>query len=236
VSFYVTTPIYYVNAAPHLGHAYSTIAADILARHQRQRGEQVFFLTGTDEYGEPVALAAQREGVSPQELADSNAAHFQALMPRIDVSNDYFIRTSDARHGSVVQEVLQRVYDNGYVYKDQYEGWYCPRCADFKSETEIEDGNRCPVHHIELTREKEENYFFKLSAFQERLEQLYAAQPDFVMPGHRFNEAASFIAGGLQDVSLSRAKFSWGVTVPWDADHVFYVWFDALLNYYSGLT
>ena len=235
MSFYVTTPIYYVNAAPHLGHAYSTIGADVLARHQRQRGEDVFFLTGTDEHGEPVALAADREGVSPQELADRNAARFEALMPAIDVSNDFFIRTSDDRHASVVQEVLQRIYDNGYVYKAQYEGWYCPRCADFKSETEIEDGNRCPIHHIELTREKEENWFFKLSAFQQQLEQLYTDRRDFVLPAHRFNEASSFIAGGLQDVSLSRAKFSWGVEVPWDRDHVFYVWFDALLNYYSAL-
>jgi len=236
VSFYVTTPIYYVNAAPHLGHAYSTIGADILARHQRQRGEDVFFLTGTDEHGEPVALAAEREGVSPQELADRNAAHFRDLMPAIDATNDFFIRTSDAQHGAVVQEVLQRIYDNGYVYKGHYEGWYCPRCADFKSEAEIEDGNRCPIHHIELTREQEENWFFKLSAFQERLEQLYVDRPDFVLPAHRFNEASSFISGGLQDVSLSRAKFTWGVPVPWDPDHVFYVWFDALLNYYSGLT
>src|SRR6266536_397496 len=134
MSFYVTTPIYYVNAAPHLGHAYTTIGADILARHMRQRGEEVFFLTGTDEHGEPVALAAEREGVSPQELADRNAARFEALMPAIDATNDFFIRTSDDRHASVVQEVLQRIYDNGYVYKAQYEGWYCPRCADFKSE------------------------------------------------------------------------------------------------------
>ena len=236
MSFYVTTPIYYVNAAPHLGHAYSTIGADILARHMRQRGEDVFFLTGVDEHGEPVALAAEKEGVTPQELADRNAARFRDLMPLINASNDFFIRTTDAEHKAAVQDVLQRVHDNGHVYKGEYEGWYCPRCADFKTENEIEDGNLCPIHHIELTREKEENWFFALSAFQERLEALYASQPDFVMPRHRYNEALSFIRGGLQDVSLSRANLTWGVTVPWDTDHVFYVWFDALLNYYTALS
>jgi methionyl-tRNA synthetase len=236
MSFYVTTPIYYVNAAPHLGHAYSTIGADILARHMRQRGEDVFFLTGTDEHGEPVALAAEKEGVTPQELADRNAARFQELMPRINASNDYFIRTSDEAHKRAVQDVLQRVHDNGHVYKGHYEGWYCPRCADFKTENEIEDGNRCPIHHIELAREQEENWFFALSAFQGPLDRLYAERPDFVMPRHRFNEAQAFIKGGLQDVSLSRAKITWGVEVPWDSGHVFYVWFDALLNYYTALS
>ena len=236
MSFYITTPIYYVNAAPHLGHAYTTIGVDILARHMRQRGEEVFFLTGVDEHGEPVALAAEKEGVTPQELADRNAARFRELMPRINASNDFFIRTTDPEHKAAVQAVLQRIYDNGHVYKGLYEGWYCPRCADFKSENEIEEGNRCPIHHIELTREKQENWFFALSSFQQRLEELYAGQADFVMPRHRFNEALAFIQGGLQDVSLSRANLSWGVTVPWDPEHVFYVWFDALLNYYTALS
>ncbi len=236
MSFYVTTPIYYVNAAPHLGHAYSTIGADVLARHHRQRGEDVFFLTGVDEYGEPVAHAAESEGVTPQELADRNAQRFRDLMPRINASNDFFIRTTDAEHGAAVQDVLQRIHDNGHVYKGAYEGWYCPRCADFKTEGEIEDGNRCPIHHIELTREEEENWFFALSAFQEPLERLYAEHADFVMPRHRYNEALSFIRGGLQDVSLSRSKLTWGVRVPWDPEHVFYVWFDALLNYYTALS
>ena len=236
MSFYVTTPIYYVNAAPHLGHAYSTIGADILARHMRQRGEDVFFLTGVDEHGEPVAQAAEREGVTPQALADLNAGRFRDLMPRINASNDFFIRTTDPEHKAAVQAVMQRIHDNGHTYKGHYEGWYCPRCADFKTENEVEDGNRCPIHHIELTREQEENWFFALSSFQERLEELYAGQPDFVMPRHRYNEALSFIKGGLNDVSLSRANLTWGVTVPWDPDHVFYVWFDALLNYYTALS
>ncbi len=239
MTFYVTTPIYYVNAAPHLGHAYTTIGADILARHMRQRGEEVFFLTGTDEHGEPVALAAEREGVTPQELADRNAERFKAMVAALGVSNDFFIRTSDPQHVAKVQEILSRVNDNGYVYKGLYEGWYCPRCADFKTDNEIGPGNTCPIHEIALISEKEENYFFALSKFQEPLEALYAGsaeRPDFVLPSHHFNEARAFVAQGLQDVSLTRAKLTWGVPVPWDAGHVFYVWFDALLNYVTALS
>ncbi len=236
MSFYVTTPIYYVNAAPHLGHAYTTIAADVLARHHRQRGERVFFLTGTDEHGEPVADAAHAAGVSPQELADSNSERFRALVPRIGASNDFFIRTTDPQHMRVVQEVLTRVRDNGYVYMGTYEGWYCPKCADFKAENEVDEGALCPIHHIELTREQEQNYFFALSRFQEPLEALYAERPDWVAPRSRRNEALSFIRSGLRDVPLSRHKLTWGVPVPWDSEHVFYVWFDALLNYYSALS
>jgi methionyl-tRNA synthetase len=236
MSFYITTPIYYVNAQPHLGHAYTTIAADVLARHMRQRHQDVFFLTGTDEHGEPVADAARAQGLEPKELADRNAERFKALMPQLGVSNDFFIRTSDPEHMACVQAVLQRVHDNGFTYKGLYEGWYCPRCADFKVENEILEGNLCPIHEISLTRESEENWFFQLSAFQQKLEQLYRDQPDFVMPQRHFNEASAFIAQGLQDVSLSRAKLTWGVPVPWDPGHVFYVWFDALLNYYTALS
>jgi methionyl-tRNA synthetase len=237
MAFYITTPIYYVNAAPHLGHAYSTIGADIVARHHRQRGEDVFFLTGTDEHGEPVAQAAEREGVTPLELADRNAKRFEDLLPLINASNDYFIRTTDPRHHERVREVMQRVHDNGYAYKGHYEGWYCPRCADFKTENEIGPDNTCPIHGIPLDRESEENWFFELSAFQDRLDQLYTDNTEFVLPQSRYNEARSFITGGLQDISLSRnkAKLTWGVTVPWDDEHVFYVWFDALLNYYTAL-
>jgi len=236
VSFYVTTPIYYVNAQPHLGHAYTTIAADVMARHMRQRGEDVFFLTGTDEHGEPVAQAAEREGVTPRELADRNAARFEALMPQLEVSNDFFIRTSDPRHGERVQQVMQRVHDNGHVYLGTYEGWYCPRCADFKTENEIAEGNTCPIHHIPLDREQEENWFFRLSAFQERLEALYEERPDFVVPDFRRNEAVAFVEQGLEDVSLSRPKLKWGMRLPWDPGQRMYVWFDALLNYYTALS
>src|SRR6266849_3481464 len=179
MSFYITTPIYYVNAEPHLGHAYTTIAADVLARHMRQRGERVFFLTGTDEHGEPVADAAKAEDVTPQELADVNAERFKAMMPVLNVTEDFFIRTTDPGHVERVQEILTRVYEAGHVYKGLYEGWYCPRCADFKSENEIGPGNTCLIHHIPLIRESEENYFFRLSSFQEPLERLYEQRPDF---------------------------------------------------------
>ncbi|MGH2943429.1 MAG: methionine--tRNA ligase [Solirubrobacteraceae bacterium] len=236
MSFYVTTPIYYVNAAPHLGHAYSTIAADVMARHMRQRGEDVFFLTGTDEHGEPVALAAEREGLSPQELVDRNAPRFIDLMPRLNVSNDFFIRTTDPEHEAKAQEVLARIRDNGHVYEGVYEGWYCPRCADFKTDAEAGEDGTCPIHKTPLTREREDNYFFRLSAFQDDLLELFDERPDFVMPRHRYNEARSFIESGLQDVSLSRSTFTWGVPVPWDDSHVFYVWFEALLNYYTALS
>ncbi len=235
-SFYVTTPIYYVNAAPHLGHAYTTIAADVMARHHRQRGEAVFFLTGTDEHGEPVADAAHAQGIEPQALADRNAERFKALAPVLGASNDFFIRTTDPQHMAKVQEVLARVRGNGFVYEGVYEGWYCPRCADFKAENEIDEGRLCPIHHIALEREEEENYFFALSRFQEPLERLYAERPQWVAPRTRFNEALSFIAGGLRDVPLTRRRLTWGVPVPWDSEHVFYVWFDALLNYYSALS
>jgi methionyl-tRNA synthetase len=235
VSFYVTTPIYYVNASPHLGHAYTTIAADIVARHMRSRGEEVFFLTGTDEHGEPVADAAARAGVTPRELADVNAGRFQALLPQINATNDFFIRTSDPRHHERVQSTMQRIHDNGYTYRGTYEGWYCPRCADFKSEGDMGPETTCLIHEIPLGREQEENWFFELSRFQRPLERLYAERPGFVLPASRSNEALAFINRGLQDVSLSRAKLSWGVPVSWDPEHVFYVWFDALLNYHTAL-
>jgi methionyl-tRNA synthetase len=236
VTYYVTTPIYYVNAEPHLGHAYSTMAADVLARHMRQRGEEVFFLTGTDEHGEPIESAAEREGIEPQELADRNAEKFRRLMPIIDATNDFFIRTSDSHHKEVVAEIMQRVYDNGWVEKGVYEGWYCPRCADFKTERELGPGQTCPIHEIPLEREREENWFFKLSAFQAQLEGLYEERPDFVVPDFRRNEALSFIQQGLEDVSLSRPKLKWGMRLPWDPSQRMYVWFDALLNYVTALT
>jgi len=235
MTFYITTAIDYVNGAPHIGHAYEKIATDVIARHMRQRDPQVFFLTGTDEHGEPVADAARDQGIEPQALADSNAERFKRLVSELNISNDFFIRTTDEQHGLLVQEVLQRVHDNGYTHKGMYEGWYCPRCADFKVENEILEGNRCPIHFIELTREQEENWFFELSRFQDRLEALFDEHRSFVMPVVRYNEARAFIESGLQDVSLTRARLNWGVTVPWDPDHVFYVWFDALLNYYTAL-
>src|ERR671915_602794 len=234
--YYVTTPIYYVNGEPHLGHAYTTIAADVLARHMRQRGEDVFFLTGTDEHGEPVTQAAEKLGITPRELGDRNAGRFKELAATLDVTNDFFIRTTDPEHMAKVGQVVQRIHDNGHVYAGTYEGWYCPRCADFKTDSELDEGNKCPIHKIELEIEKEDNWFFRLSTFQEPLERLYAERPGFVLPQIRYNEALSFIQSGLRDLSLSRARISWGVQVPWDEKQVVYVWIDALLNYYTALS
>jgi methionyl-tRNA synthetase len=236
MSYYVTTPIYYVNGEPHLGPAYTTIAADVLARHMRQRGEDVFFLTGTDEHGEPVAQAAERLGITPRELGDKNAVRFKELAARLNATNDFFIRTTDPEHMAKVAEVVQKIHDNGHVYAGTYEGWYCPRCADFKTEGELVDGNKCPIHLIELEIEKEDNWFFRLSSFQEPLEKLYADRPGFVTPQNRYNEALAFIKSGLRDLSLSRARLKWGVPVPWDDTQVIYVWIDALLNYYTALS
>ena len=236
MAYYVTTPIFYVNAEPHLGHAYSVIAADIFARHMRQRGEEVFFLTGTDEHGEPVELAAEREGISPQELADRNAPRFEALAQSVNATNDFFIRTSDKRHTDRVAEIMQRVHDNGHVYEGTYEGWYCPRCAAFYTERELGPDNTCPIHEIALEREREQNWFFRLSAFEDDLKKLYADRPEFVVPDFRRNEAVSFIEQGLEDVSLSRAKLKWGMPLPWDPSQRMYVWFDALLNYVTALS
>ena len=236
MAYYVTTPIFYVNAAPHLGHAYTTIGADILARHMRQRGEEVFFLTGTDEHGEPVAQAAEREGVTPKELADRNAERFKALLPRINATNDFFIRTSDPRHKRAVQDVMQRIHDNGYVYKGIYEGLYCPRCADFKTENEIGPTRRARSTRSRSSIRRRRTGSSSSPPSRSKLEQLYSDQPEFVRPRSRYNEAHAFITGGLNDISLSRSKLTWGVEVPWDTGHVFYVWFDALLNYYTALS
>src|SRR3954464_3402170 len=236
MSYYVTTPIYYVNGDPHLGHAYTTIAADVLARHMRQRGEDVFFLTGTDEHGEPVTQEAERLGITPRELGDRNAVRFKQLAATLNVTNDFFIRTTDPEHMAKVAEVVQRIHDNGHVYAGTYEGWYCPRCADFKTEARVEDGNRYAIHKSVPEVEKEDNWFFRLSTFQEPLERLYADRADFVIPRNRYNEALAFIKSGLRDVSLSRARLKWGVPVPWDESQVIYVWIDALLNYYTALS
>ena len=234
MSYYVTTPIYYVNATPHVGHAYTTIAADILARHRRQRGEETFFLTGTDEHGSNIARVAEEAGLAPMEFVDRNAAAFQEMTQRINVSNDFFIRTTDERHERLVQEFLQRIYDTGEIYEGVYAGLYCSRCESFYTEAELVDGN-CPQHGIPPEWVEEKNYFFKLSAYQDRLLALYDENPDFVLPKFRANEARSFIEQGLDDISVSRATQRWGVSVPWDPDQVVYVWVDALINYWSAL-
>jgi methionyl-tRNA synthetase len=234
VSFYVTTPIYYVNATPHVGHAYTTIAADILARHRRQRGEETFFLTGTDEHGSNIARVAEEAGLEPKEFADRNAATFIEMTRRINVSNDFFIRTTDERHEQLVQEFLERIYDAGEIYEGVYAGLYCSRCESFYTEAELIDG-KCPQHGIPPEWVEEKNYFFRLSAYQDKLLALYEENPEFVLPKFRANEARSFIEQGLDDISVSRATQRWGVPVPWDPDQVVYVWVDALINYWSAL-
>jgi methionyl-tRNA synthetase len=234
MAFYVTTPIYYVNDKPHIGHAYTTIAADILVRHQRQRGQETFFLTGVDEHASKVYRAAQEQGVDPYEYIDRIAVQWRELPERLNASVDFFIRTSDEGHKRFVRDFLQRIYDNGDVYEDVYEGLYCVRCEAFYTEDELVDG-LCPIHEIPAERIREKNYFFRLSAYRDRLLELYD-RPGFIQPDFRLNEARAFVEGGLHDFSISRAGQPWGIPLPWDEEQVAYVWADALVNYLSALT
>src|SRR5512133_355946 len=233
--FYVTTPIYYVNSTPTLGHAYTTIAADILTRHHRQRGDETYFLTGVDEHADKVARVAKEQGLGPQEYADAIVGVWQELPRRLNATNDFFIRTSDEGHERFVQDFLQRIHDNGDVYQDVYAGWYCVGCEEFKTEAELVDG-KCSIHGTVPEWLEERNWFFRLCAYQEALLALYDRRPDFVLPHFRYNEARSFIEGGLRDFSISRATQTWGVPIPWDPDQVAYVWADALVNYLSALS
>ncbi len=237
MTYFLTTPIYYVNSTPHIGHAYTTIAADILVRHQRQRGEDTFFLTGVDEHASKVARVAAEQGLSPQEYADQIAEVWRELPLRVGASHDFFIRTSDDGHKRFVQDFLERIRGNGRddIYQDVYAGWYCVGCEEFKNESELVGGN-CPIHQVPAEWIEEKNWFFRLSAYQERLLDLYDSRPGFVRPAFRYNEARSFIAGGLHDFSISRAGQPWGVPIPWDPEQVAYVWADALVNYLSALT
>lgn len=230
----MTTPIYYVNDVPHIGHAYTTIAADILARHHRQLGEDVFFLTGTDEHGNPAARAAQKRGLTPKEHADEMVVKFQDLVKLVNASNDFFIRTTDPEHCAAVQRFIQKLYDKGDIYLKSYSGLYCSSCETFYLEKDLTDG-KCPDHGTEPELVEEENYFFRLSRYQQTLLDFYDRNPDFVKPFTRFNEARSFIEQGLEDISISRATLEWGIPIPWDPKQVVYVWVDALLNYITAL-
>jgi methionyl-tRNA synthetase len=234
MSFYVTTPIYYVNATPHIGHAYTTIAADVLARHHRQLGEETFFLTGTDEHGSNIPRVAEEQGLDLRAFVDRNATAFREMTERVNASNDFFIRTTDERHGTLVQEFLQRIHDAGEIYEGVYAGLYCSRCEAFYNESDLVEG-LCPQHGIPPEFVEEKNYFFRLSGYSDRLLRLYDQRPDFVLPRFRYNEARRFIELGLDDISVSRATQRWGVPVPWDPDQVVYVWVDALINYWSAL-
>jgi methionyl-tRNA synthetase len=234
--FSLTTPIYYVNSDPHLGHAYTTVAADVLARHHRQRGEEVFFLTGTDEHGAKVAQAAAAAGLSPKEFCDRVSARFRDLVERLEASNDFFIRTTDPEHERRVQDFMVRLRASGHLYEDTYSGLYCTGCEQFYAESELEQpGNICPIHRTPVERVEEENTFFRLSEFGPRLLELYDRDPQYVVPRARYNEARSFIESGLTDFSVSRASVSWGIPLPWKPEQTIYVWVDALLNYHTAL-
>ncbi len=232
--FYITTPIYYVNDVPHLGHAYTTLAADTLARWKRLHGDPVYFLTGTDEHGQNVLRAAEAAGVSGQEWVDSIVPRYHEVWDQLDITNDDFIRTTETRHTDRVQEFVQDLMDNGAIYSGTYAGLYCVSCEEFKEESDLVDGRLCAVHEKPVEFVEEENWFFKLSAYADDLLRLYEERPEFVRPEVRLNEVRSFVEGGLKDVSLSRSSFDWGIEVPWDPSHVIYVWIDALLNYITA--
>jgi methionyl-tRNA synthetase len=231
-TFYITTPIYYVNARPHIGHAYTTIACDAIARRQRMLGADTFFLTGTDEHGQKIERAAQAAGKTPQQLTDEVSAQFRGLWDRMGISYDDFIRTTSERHKRGVQALWRKIRDNGYIYKDQYSGQYCVFDELYVDATG--PGSPCPECGRPTETVKEENYFFKLSAFQDKLLKLYE-RPDFIRPETRRNEVISFVRSGLRDLSISRSTFSWGIPVPDDPKHVIYVWLDALSNYITAL-
>ncbi len=238
-TFYVTTPIYYVNDAPHIGHAYTTVAADVLARWHRQRGEQVFFLTGTDEHGQKILRTAEANGTTPLEWCDRLVeGAWKPVLQTIDASNDDFIRTTEPRHAVSVQALWQAIKAGGDVYTSTYEGPYCVGCEEFKLVSDLVDGTGeyagqvvCPIHGRPVEQLSEENYFFRLSAYADRLLAHYAEHPEAIEPASARNEVLSFIKQGLTDISMSRSSFAWGVPVPWDPSHVVYVWFDALVNY-----
>jgi len=233
-SFYITTPIYYVNDVPHIGHAYTTLACDVMARYKRSRGFDVAFLTGTDEHGQKVETAAKANGETPLELADRVVKRFQALWEKLNCSHTDFIRTTQERHKHTVSEQFKTILANGDIYLGEYVGWYCTPCETFWTETQLIDGS-CPDCGRETTKLKEESYFFKMSKYQEQLLKHIEEHPDFIQPKTRRNEIVSFVKEGLRDLSISRTSFSWGIPVPDNEKHVLYVWFDALTNYISAL-
>ncbi|MGW0661194.1 methionine--tRNA ligase [Streptodolium elevatio] len=242
-AFYVTTPIYYVNDAPHLGHAYTTVAGDVLTRWHRQRGEKVWYLTGTDEHGQKVMRTALANGLTPQEWCDRLVeSAWKPLWKHLEIANDDFIRTTEPRHAQRVQEFWQNLYDNGEVYKGSYEGPYCVGCEEFKLPGDLVDGTGeyegqklCPIHGRPVEMLSEDNYFFRMSAYTDKLLAFYEANPDFIQPASARNEVLKFVQQGLQDLSISRSTFDWGIPIPWDSGHVLYVWIDALLNYASAV-
>jgi len=232
--FYITTPIYYPNDIPHIGHAYTTIAADVLARYHKLKGEEVFFLTGTDEHGKKIEQVAKDHNKKPKEFVDELAPKFKEAWKKLDIEYDRFIRTTDKDHEKVVQEVLDKCYKNGDIYKGFYEGWYCTPCEAYYTEKDLINENECPIHKTKIEKLKEESYFFKLSKYEKKLLDFYKKNPDFILPASRKNEVTNRVKDGLKDLSISRTSFDWGIALPFDKKHVCYVWFDALFNYYSG--
>jgi len=233
-TFYITTPIYYVNDVPHIGHAYTSIAADALARWQRMKGKKVFFLTGTDEHGEKVQKSAAAQGLTPRELADRVVSRFQGLSEALHLSNTGFIRTTEPRHHASVQEMFRRSLARGDIYLGEYEGWYCTPCESYWTDLQAE-GGLCPDCRRPLTRRKEPSYFFRLSKYQRPLLEYYERNPRFIRPESRRNEVIAFVEAGLNDLSVSRTSLSWGIPVPGAPGHVIYVWYDALTNYVTGV-
>lgn len=237
--FYITTPIYYVNDVPHLGHAYCTIAADVLARWQRLQGKEVYFLTGTDEHGQKIEKQAQANNETPIQLADRVVIRFKELWQKLNISNDDFIRTTEERHKKTVQYIFKKIYDHGDIYLGFYEDWYCHHCESYYTETQLTNNN-CPLCQRAVSKLKEESYFFKLSKYEKALLEYIEKNPDFVQPVSRRNEVISFINQGLTDLSISRTTINWGIDVPdipsqkTEKKHYIYVWFDALINYISA--
>lgn len=231
-TFYITTPIYYVNDVPHIGHAYTTIAADVLARYKRLCGYEVIFATGTDEHGQKIVRSAEKVNLTPQQLTDNVVLKFKKLWPLLNIKYDDFIRTTESRHIAVVQKLFEKLYQQGDIYKGEYEGWYCVPCETFWTETQLTD-NTCPDCGRKIEKIKEEGYFFKMSKYAERLLSFIEKNPKSIQPEVRKNEIVSFIKGGLKDQSVTRTKKSlqWGIDVPFDPNHVIYVWYDALINY-----
>jgi methionyl-tRNA synthetase len=241
-NYFITTPIFYVNDVPHIGHAYTEVAADVLARWNRQNGKDTWLLTGTDEHGQKILRTSVANGVSPKEWADKLVAEaWKPLLDTISIQNDDFIRTTDERHEVAVQKFLQHLKDEGFIYSGEYEGYYCVGCEEYKQPGDLVEGGDdypddkvCAIHTRPVEILKESNYFFRMSDFQQRLLDLYESQPDFIQPESVRNEIISFVKRGLDDLSISRASFDWGVKIPWDDSHVVYVWFDALLNYITA--
>ncbi|GFE61060.1 methionine--tRNA ligase [Geobacter sp. AOG2] len=233
-TFYLTTPIYYVNDVPHIGHAYTTVAADVLARYKRLMGYDVYFLTGSDEHGQKVEKAATTAGETPLELADRVVKRFQALWERLGISNNDFIRTTQERHKKGVAHIFKDILEKGDIYLGEYEDWYCTPCETFWTETQLIDG-RCPDCNRPVEKLKEESYFFRMSKYQDQLLAHIESHPDFIQPKSKRNEIISFVKEGLRDLSVSRTTFTWGIPVPGNDKHVIYVWFDALTNYITAL-